>query len=62
MAIVSVANSNLQGEGRSRSIANLFNGPFATGGDSVFLDGNDWVHIFNNSGTFTPLKSLDVEY
>lgn len=34
----------------------------ASGGDDVYSDGTYWYHVFKNSGTFTPLQSLNVDY
>ena len=36
--------------------------PYATGGDIIDTDGTYWYHTFLSSGTFTPQKSLSVDY
>ena len=36
--------------------------PYATGGDTIMTDGTYWYHAFVSSGTFTPQKSLSVDY
>jgi hypothetical protein len=36
--------------------------PQALGGDVVTTDGNYWYHTFNSTQTFTPLKTLSVDY
>jgi hypothetical protein len=36
--------------------------PQAFGGDVVATDGTYWYHAFTTTGTFTPLKSLSVDY
>jgi hypothetical protein len=36
--------------------------PYATGGDTIMTDGTYWYHTFVSSGTFTPQKSLSVDY
>jgi hypothetical protein len=37
--------------------------PKATGGNQVYSDGTNWIHIFTSSGTFTPSESLsNVDY
>ena len=36
--------------------------PYATGGDTIMTDGTYWYHAFKSSGTFTPQKSLTVDY
>jgi len=36
--------------------------PQALGGDIVATDGTYWYHAFTTTGTFTPLKSLSVDY
>lgn len=36
--------------------------PYATGGDTIMTDGTYWYHTFLSSGTFTPQKSLSVDY
>ena len=37
-------------------------GAKATGGDVIGNDGTYYYHVFNSSGTFTPLQSLTVDY
>jgi hypothetical protein len=36
--------------------------PQALGGDLVTTDGNYWYHTFRSTQTFTPLKTLSVDY
>jgi hypothetical protein len=36
--------------------------PQAIGGDLVTTDGNYWYHTFRSTQTFTPLKTLSVDY
>ena len=36
--------------------------PYATGGDTIMTDGTYWYHTFLSSGTFTPAKTLSVDY
>lgn len=36
--------------------------PKATGGDLVYNDGTNWIHIFNSTGVFTPQTGLSCDY
>ena len=56
MAVVSVFQASLNNPGKYRSIVDSTPSAYATGGDDIFYANGYWVHVFNDSGTFTPLR------
>jgi hypothetical protein len=36
--------------------------PKATGGDTIYNDGTNWIHIFYSTGVFTPQTGLSCDY